>query len=71
MSEVINYDNMGNINQTLREYIDGIEYDGDNIDVIHTEEGVAQRNGDNSYNYHYNLTDQLRNARYTFDIYIA
>jgi len=54
---------------TSREYIDGIEYDGDNIEVIHTEEGVAQRNGDNSYSYHYNLSDHLGNVRYTFDIY--
>ncbi|MBO9675448.1 MAG: RHS repeat-associated core domain-containing protein, partial [Sphingobacteriaceae bacterium] len=54
---------------TVREYIDGIEYDGDNIDIIHTEEGVAQRNGDNSYSYHYNLSDHLGNVRYTFDVY--
>lgn len=54
---------------TSREYIDGIEYDGDNIDIIHTEEGVAQRNGDNSYSYHYNLSDHLGNVRYTFDVY--
>ncbi|CAH0277110.1 tRNA nuclease WapA [Pedobacter sp. Bi27] len=54
---------------TTREYIDGIEYEGSNIDIIHTEEGVAQRNGDNSYSYHYNLSDHLGNVRYTFDIY--
>ena len=54
---------------TSREYIDGIEYDGSNIDIIHTEEGVAQRNGDNSYSYHYNLSDHLGNVRYTFDVY--
>jgi RHS repeat-associated protein len=54
---------------TVREYIDGIEYDGNNINIIHTEEGVAQRNGDNSYSYHYNLEDHLGDVRYTFDIY--
>jgi len=54
---------------TVREYIDGIEYEGSNIDIIHTEEGVAQRNGDNSYSYHYNLSDHLGNVRYTFDVY--
>jgi len=54
---------------TSREYIDGIEYNGSNIDIIHTEEGIAQRNGDNSYSYHYNLSDHLGNVRYTFDIY--
>ncbi|TCD05850.1 RHS repeat-associated core domain-containing protein [Pedobacter frigidisoli] len=54
---------------TVREYIDGIEYNGINIEVIHTEEGLAQHNGDNSYSYHYNLMDHLGNVRKTFDIY--
>ncbi|SES31810.1 RHS repeat-associated core domain-containing protein, partial [Pedobacter rhizosphaerae] len=39
------------------------------IELIHTEEGVAQSNGDNSYTYHYNLSDHLGNVRYSFDIY--
>ncbi|KIA92333.1 hypothetical protein OC25_16740 [Pedobacter kyungheensis] len=52
-----------------REYVDGIEYNGNNIDIVRTEEGLAQRNGDNSYSYHYNLSDHLGNVRYTFDVY--
>ncbi|MGN8055098.1 DUF6443 domain-containing protein [Pedobacter sp. 22163] len=58
-----------NGSSTLREYIDDIEYVWNNIDIIRTEEGVAQRNGDNSYSYHYNLTDHLGNVRFTFDVY--
>nr|WP_315423244.1 hypothetical protein [uncultured Pedobacter sp.] len=36
-----------NSNGSVRNYIDGIEYkpDGITIDIIHTEEGVAQNNG--------------------------
>jgi RHS repeat-associated protein len=58
-----------NDNGTIRNYIDGIEYNPDaTIDLIHTEEGVAQNNG-GTYSYHYNLSDHLGNVRYTFDIY--
>ena len=58
-----------NENGTIRNYIDGIEYNPDaTIDLIHTEEGVAQNNG-GTYTYHYNLSDHLGNVRYTFDIY--
>ncbi|WP_240618461.1 RHS repeat domain-containing protein [Pedobacter yonginense] len=68
-----NYDDSGrkltkNSNCTIRQYVDGIEYNGNTIDIIHTEEGVAQNNSGN-YSYHYNLTDHLGNVRYTFDIY--
>lgn len=52
-------------NTSIRNYIQGIEYIGTTIDVIHTEEGLAQNNNDN-YSYHYNLTDNLGNVRYTF-----
>lgn len=50
---------------SIRNYIQGIEYNGTTIDVIHTEEGLAQNNG-GTYNYQYNLTDNLGNVRYSF-----
>ncbi|WP_443946647.1 DUF6443 domain-containing protein [Pedobacter sp. AW1-32] len=53
----------------VRDYVAGIEYNNNIIDIIHTEEGIAQRNGSNEYSYHYNLSDHLGNVRYTFDIY--
>ncbi|OWK68722.1 hypothetical protein CBW18_20795 [Pedobacter sp. AJM] len=57
-----------NNNGSIRNYVNGIEYNGAVIDMIHTEEGIAQNNG-GSYTYHYNLSDHLGNVRYTFDIY--
>lgn len=57
-----------NANGSLRQYVAGIEYNGNTIDLIHTEEGVAQNNG-STYTYHYNLSDYLGNVRYTFDVY--
>ncbi|WP_280790427.1 DUF6443 domain-containing protein [Pedobacter petrophilus] len=67
------YDATGNklaktSNGNTRNYVNGIEYNGNAIDMIHTEEGIAQNNGGN-YSYHYNLSDHLGNVRYTFDIY--
>ncbi|KIA95235.1 hypothetical protein OC25_07950 [Pedobacter kyungheensis] len=58
-----------NSNGSVRNYIDGIEYkpDGATIDIIHTEEGIAQNNG-GVYTYHYNLNDHLGNVRYTFQV---
>ncbi|WP_316810334.1 DUF6443 domain-containing protein [Pedobacter heparinus] len=53
-------------NGITTQYISGIEYVGNNIDVIHTEEGVARNNG-GTYSYEYNLTDYLGNVRYTFN----
>jgi len=52
-------------NGATRDYVDGIEYDGANIDIIHTEEGLARRNG-TTYSYEYNLTDNLGNVRLSF-----
>ncbi|WP_443946617.1 hypothetical protein ACJVDH_05795 [Pedobacter sp. AW1-32] len=49
-----------NSNNSLRNYIDGIEYKPEGtIDFIQTEEGIAQNNGNNEYSYHYNLSDHI------------
>ncbi|WP_316841947.1 RHS repeat-associated core domain-containing protein [Pedobacter gandavensis] len=52
-------------NGTVRNYIDGIEYNGNIIDVIHTEDGLARNNG-GTFSYEYNLNDHLGNVRYSF-----
>jgi len=49
-----------------RHYVSGIEYDGNTIEMIQTEEGLA-RNNAGVYSYEYNLTDHLGNVRYTFN----
>lgn len=54
-----------NYNGTVRNYVDGIEYNGSTIDIIHTEEGIA-RNNAGIYSYEYNLTDHLGNVRVSF-----
>lgn len=54
---------VGTIKST-REYVDGIEYNDDGIDIIHNTVGYALRSGTN-YVYHYNLTDHLGNVRAT------
>jgi len=51
---------------TTRHYVDGIEYNGNVIDIIQTEEGLA-RNNAGVYSYEYNLTDHLGNVRYSFN----
>lgn len=67
------YDASGNkltkiSNGVVRHYLSGIEYDGNQIDVIHTEEGVVSiKSG--RYSYEYNITDNLGNTRYSFDVY--
>ncbi|MBE8721561.1 hypothetical protein C4F40_12610 [Sphingobacterium sp. Ka21] len=49
-----------------RDYVGGIEYNGNNIELIHMGEGVAYRNtSNNTYTYRYNLTDHLGNVRST------
>lgn len=48
-----------------RYYINGIEYVGGAIELIHTEEGVA-RNQNGNYSYEFNLPDHLGNVRATF-----
>ena len=50
---------------TTTNYFDGIEYEGNQINLIHTEEGIARMNG-SDYTYEYNLTDHLGNVRYSF-----
>ena len=55
------YTNVGD----TRDYIEGIEYGGNNIDFIHTGVGVAYRNANGTYSYRYNLTDHLGNIRST------
>ncbi|WP_257667406.1 RHS repeat domain-containing protein [Parapedobacter tibetensis] len=49
---------------TIRNYLEGIEYNGNAIDLIHTGEGIALRSG-SSYVYQFNLTDHLGNVRAT------
>jgi len=54
-------------NGSVRNYVNGIEYKPDGtIDIIHTEEGIARRSG-NDYIYEYNLSDHLGNVRYSFN----
>ena len=55
-------------NGVYRSYVDGIEGDVSGIQLIHTDEGVAQNNN-GTYTYQYNLSDHLGNVRYSFDIY--
>jgi RHS repeat-associated protein len=50
---------------TTRDYIDGIEYNGSNIEFIMTEEGRVRPNGATSYIYEYFLKDGLGNTRAT------
>ena len=53
------------INSQTRDYIDGIEYTGGTMELIHTEEGRITRSG-TTYTYHYFLRDHLGNNRVGF-----
>lgn len=52
-------------NGAVRNYVNGIEYVDNTIDIIHTDEGIARNNG-GIFSYEYNLSDQLGNVRYSF-----
>jgi RHS repeat-associated protein len=54
------------IGTTATDYISGIQYTNGVIDFVQTEEGRALPNGA-TYNYEYNLSDNLGNTRLTFD----
>jgi len=66
------YDATGNklrklngMNGTVRHYIDGIEYQNNTLEIIHTDEGTA-RNNAGTFTYEYNLSDHHGNVRYSF-----
>jgi RHS repeat-associated protein len=46
-------------------YVDGIHYNGNEIEFIQTEEGIARKSGDN-YSYEFQLKDHLGNVRIVF-----
>jgi RHS repeat-associated protein len=48
-----------------RSYVNGIEYNGSTIDLVHTEEGRALPSSGN-YIYQYNIADHLGNTRALF-----
>jgi len=48
-----------------RDYVNGMEYSGTAIELVHTPEGVVLRKPDGTYSYRYNLTDHLGNVRST------
>lgn len=50
----------------VRQYVDGIEYNGATIDLLHTESGIARNNG-GVYTYEFFLTDQQGNNRIVHD----
>jgi RHS repeat-associated protein len=51
-----------------REYVSGIQYTGNTLDFVSTEEGRAVRNpSTGAYTYEYNMKDNLGNVRLSFD----
>lgn len=46
--------------------MDGIQYNGNVIDIIQTEAGLARKSG-TTYSFEYNLLDHLGNVRYSFN----
>ncbi|MDQ0638344.1 RHS repeat-associated protein [Pedobacter sp. W3I1] len=54
------------INGSAREYINGIHYEGTDINFVQTEEGRAIPNGLSAYSYEYTIGDHLGNSRVGF-----
>lgn len=52
---------------TNTDYVAGIQYTNNAIELIQTEEGMIFKSG-NDYIYRYDLKDHLSNVRYTFDV---
>ena len=56
----------GNTLSSFKNYISGIEYDTDGLELIHTEEGRIVPKDDGTFRHEYFLKDHLGNVRVTF-----